>query len=78
MLFKTWEMYIPPANYIFIVINRNTRTKCEMCSKLTVKIPEKRQILKAPATFPNFESIFPQESTCAGVNVLIKLRASTL
>ena len=78
MLFKTWEMYIPPANYIFIVINRNTRTKCEMCSKLTVKIPEKRQILKAPATFSNFESISPQESTCAGVNVLIKLRASTL
>ena len=27
-------------NYMFKVDNRNTRTRCEICSKLTVKIPE--------------------------------------
>ena len=31
---------IQPANYMFNVNNRNTRTRCEICSKLTVKIPE--------------------------------------
>ena len=25
------------------VNNRNTRTRCEICSKLTIKIPERRQ-----------------------------------
>ena len=27
------------------VINRNTRTRCEICSKLTIKTPERRQAL---------------------------------
>ena len=26
------------------VNNRNTRKKCEMCSKLTIKTPERRQL----------------------------------
>ena len=29
---------IPDGNYIFKVSNGNTRTRCEICSKLTVKI----------------------------------------
>ena len=29
--------------YMFKVNNRNTIKKCEICSKLTLKIPEKRQ-----------------------------------
>ena len=33
----------PAGNYIFKVNNRNTRTRCEICSKLTVKTPERRQ-----------------------------------
>ena len=33
----------PAGNYMFKVNNRNTRTRCETCSKLTVKIPERRQ-----------------------------------
>ena len=33
---------IPAGNYMFKVNNRNTRTKCEICSKLTIKVPEKR------------------------------------
>ena len=30
----------PSGNYMFKFINRNTRTRCEICSKLTIKIPE--------------------------------------
>ena len=35
---------INPANiYLFKVNNRNTRTRCEICSKLTIKTPERHQ-----------------------------------
>ena len=30
------------GNYMFKVNNRNARTKSEMCSKLTIKTPERR------------------------------------
>ena len=33
---------LPVSNYMFKVNNRNTRTSCEICSKLTVKTPERR------------------------------------
>ena len=33
---------IPAGNFMFKVNNRNTRTRCEICSKLTLKIPERR------------------------------------
>ena len=29
---------------MFKVNNRNTRARCEICSKLTIKIPERRQV----------------------------------
>ena len=29
--------YFPAASYMFKVKNRNTRTRCEICSKLTLK-----------------------------------------
>ena len=29
------------GNYMFKVDNRNTRTSCVICSKLTIKIPER-------------------------------------
>ena len=29
----------------FLVNNRNTKRRCEICSKLTIKIPERRQRL---------------------------------
>ena len=33
-----------PTNiYLFIVNNRDTRKRCEICSKLTIKTPERRQ-----------------------------------
>ena len=31
---------IPANNYMFKVNNRNTRIRCEICSKLTIKTPE--------------------------------------
>ena len=36
-----------PANiYLFKVNKRNTRKRCEICSKLTIKTPERRQEVK--------------------------------
>ena len=32
---------IPAVNCMFKVNNRNTRTRCEICSKLTIKTPER-------------------------------------
>ena len=34
---------IPAGNYMFKVNNRNTRTRLEICSKFTMKTPERRQ-----------------------------------
>ena len=31
----------PASNYMFKVDNRNTKTRCEICSKLTIKTPER-------------------------------------
>ena len=31
------------GNYMFKVNNRNSRTRCEICSQLTTKTPERRQ-----------------------------------
>ena len=32
----------PAVNYLFKVNDRNTRTRCEICLKLTIKTPEQR------------------------------------
>ena len=34
--------FYPAGNYMFKVNNRNTRTRCEICSKLTIKTPKRR------------------------------------
>ena len=39
--FVTWSQYIPACSYLFKVNNRNTKTRCEICSKLTIKTPER-------------------------------------
>ena len=47
-------IYHPAGNYVFKVKNRNIRTTCEICSKLTIKTPERR----LPGVFiVNFEYI---------------------
>ena len=35
----------PSGNYMFTLDNRNTITRCVICSKLTIKTPERRQWL---------------------------------
>ena len=44
----------PAGNYKFKVNNRNTRTRREICSKLTIKIPEQR---RSGIFIVNFEHI---------------------
>ena len=43
--------------YMFKVNNRNTRTRCEMCSKLIIKTPERRHWHRSGVFFVNFEHI---------------------
>ena len=45
--------FYPVGNYMFKVNNRNTRARCEICSKLTIKTPERRH----GAFIVNFEHI---------------------
>ena len=53
------EKTFPAGNYMFKVNNRNTRTRCEIYSKLTIKIPERRlwRLLMAFVSIVYFEQI---------------------
>ena len=44
-------------NYMFKVNNRNTRTRCGICSKLTIKTPERRQRRRSGVFIVNFDYI---------------------
>ena len=47
-----------PANiYLFKVNNRNTRKRCEICSRLTIKTPERRQLPRSVVFIVYFEHI---------------------
>ena len=35
--------HIPAGNYMFKVNNRNARTRCKICSELSIKTPERRR-----------------------------------
>ena len=41
--------------YLFKVNNENTRAMCEICSKLTMKTPERRHRHRSGAFTVNFE-----------------------
>ena len=47
----------PAGNFMFEVNNRNTRTRCEICWKLTIKIPERRHWSCFSVFIVNFEHI---------------------
>ena len=47
----------PAVSYMFKVNNRNTRTRCEICSKLTINIPEQRHWRRSGIFIANFEHI---------------------
>ena len=45
----------PVDIYMFKANNRNTKTRCEICSKLTIKIPKRRHWRRSGAFIVNFE-----------------------
>ena len=47
----------PAGNYLFKVNNRSTKTRCEICSKLTIKTPERRDWRHSGVFIVNFEHI---------------------
>ena len=47
----------PSQQSLFKVNNRNTRTMCEICPKLTVNTPERRQWRSSCVFIVNFEHI---------------------
>ena len=56
VLFRSLCAY-PAGIYHLKVNNRNTITRCEICSKLTIKIPERRQWRRSGIFIVNFEHI---------------------
>ena len=42
MLLVSFYNPSPVGDYIFKVNNRNSRSRCKICSKLTIKTPERR------------------------------------
>ena len=48
---------VPAGNYMFKVNNRNTRARCETCSELTIKAPDRRHWCCSGAFIVNFEHI---------------------
>ena len=48
----------PFGNYLFKVNSRNTRIRCEICSKLIIKTPERRQWRPSGVFIVNFEHIY--------------------
>ena len=47
----------PAGIYLLKVKNRNTRTRCEICSKFAIKIPERRHWRRYGIFIVNFEHI---------------------
>ena len=54
-----YHSLIYPGNiYLFIVSSKNTRKRCEICSKLTIKTPEGRYCSRSVVFIVNSEQIF--------------------
>ena len=51
---------------MFKVNNRNTRTRCEVCSKLTAKTPERRQWHHSDVSIVNFKHFI----SCSSVSIV--------
>ena len=50
--------HCPVSNYMFKVNNRNNRTMWKICSKLTIKTPERRYFTPSSSVFiVNFEQV---------------------
>ena len=56
--YASWLVWsILAGNYVFKVNNRNARTRCEICSKLTIKTPQRRGWRRCGVFIVNFEQI---------------------
>ena len=51
------KMLISAGIYLLKVNNRNTRTRCEICSKLTIRTSERHQWRRSGVFIVNFEHI---------------------
>ena len=49
--------FCPAGNYMFKVNSRNTRTRCEICSKVTIQTQERRHWRRSGVFIVNFEHI---------------------
>ena len=49
--------FFPAGIYMLKFNNRNIRTRCEICLKLAIKIPERRQWRRSGIFIVNFEHI---------------------
>ena len=54
---KSCHRAIQAGIYLVKVNNRNTRTRCEICSEFTIKTPERRQWRRSAVFLVNFENI---------------------
>ena len=60
---KITPSYFPVGIYLFKVNNRNTRARCEICSKLTIKTPERRHC--SSVSIVNFKHLIADWVTCS-------------
>ena len=58
--------HYPAGNNMFKVNDRNTKTRCEICSKLTIKTPEWRRWHRSGVFIVSFEHI----SLCSSVSIV--------
>ena len=54
---KKKPLFLPAGIYLLKVNNRDTRARCEICSKLTIKTLEQPQWRRSGVFFVNFEHI---------------------
>ena len=58
LIYATGSIFhLPAGNYMSKVSNRNSRTRSEICSKLTIKIPQRRHWRRSSIFIVNFEHI---------------------
>ena len=60
---RVLEWVYPVGIYLFKINNRNTRTRCEISSKLTTKTPERRQVWYLHIAFTARNHVCSQELT---------------
>ena len=50
-------LHIQAGSYMFKITNRNTRKRCQICSRLTIKTSDRRQWRRSGVFVVNFEHI---------------------